>query len=52
MPWHKYIGADGVAISLEHFGASASANKLFTEFGFTPENVASAVENLVSKNRR
>ena len=52
MPWHKYIGADGVAISLEHFGASASANKLFTEFGFTPENVASAVENLISKNRR
>jgi transketolase len=29
-------------ISLEHFGASASYEKLYTEFGITPERVAQA----------
>ena len=48
-PWFKYLGSFGKAISLEHFGASASANKLFTEFGFTPENIVSTVQDLLSK---
>jgi len=37
--WHKYIGDAGTAISLEHFGASASAGELFAQFGFTVENI-------------
>lgn len=32
--WHKYIGMDGIAISMEAFGASAPADALAGEFGF------------------
>lgn len=42
--WRELIGDAGVAISLERFGASASAGELFKEFGFTPEKVVEAVK--------
>jgi len=42
--WRDYIGDSGIAISLEHFGASASASKLFEEFGFGPETITSKIE--------
>ena len=42
--WREYIGDSGIAISLEHFGASASASKLFEEFGFGPETITSKIE--------
>lgn len=45
--WHKYVGDSGATISLEHFGASASAPKLFQEFGFTVENVVDTVKGLL-----
>ena len=41
--WRDYIGDAGVSISLEHFGASASAAILFKEFGFTPERIVNEV---------
>lgn len=41
--WREYIGDRGTSISLEHFGASASAPKLFAEFGFTPEKIVESV---------
>jgi len=41
--WREYVGDSGVIISLDHYGASASASQLFTEFGFTVENVVSKV---------
>lgn len=37
--WHKYIGQDGVAISMETFGASAPAGVLAKTFGFTVEDI-------------
>ncbi|MFE1292933.1 transketolase [Streptomyces sp. NPDC058751] len=40
LTWHRYVGDAGRVVSLERFGASADAGTLFTEFGFTPENVA------------
>jgi len=42
--WREYIGDSGIAISLEHFGASASASKLFTEFGFGADVIAAKIE--------
>ncbi|MDQ1024504.1 transketolase [Streptomyces umbrinus] len=42
LTWYRYVGDHGRIVSLEHFGASADARTLFAEFGFTPENVASA----------
>ncbi len=37
--WHKYIGADGVAICMEGYGASAPYRQLAAEFGFTVESI-------------
>ncbi len=45
--WHKYIGDTGLAISLEHYGASADAKRLFKEFGFSFESVVAQVKKLV-----
>jgi transketolase len=42
--WREYIGDNGIAISLEHYGASASATKLFAEFGFGPDAIVAKIE--------
>ncbi|WP_320772894.1 transketolase [Streptomyces sp. CRN 30] len=42
LTWYRYVGEHGRVVSLEHFGASADARTLFTEYGFTPENVVAA----------
>ena len=44
--WHKYVGLDGALVTLDHFGASAPAAKIFEEFGFTVENVVETVKGL------
>ncbi len=49
--WRDYIGDCGVAVSLEHFGASASAGVLFKEFGFTPEKIAAAAKQSISNSK-
>ena len=41
--WARYVGSRGVSIGLDHFGASAPAETLFKEFGFTVEHVVRAV---------
>ena len=46
--WRDYVGDNGASISLEHYGASASANVLFKEFGFTVENVIATVKKVLS----
>jgi transketolase len=51
MPWHALVGESGVCVSLEHFGASASAEKLFEEFGFTPEAVVAAAQESLTAAR-
>lgn len=45
--WHKYIGDSGNIIAIDHFGASAPANKLLEEYGFTVENVVTKFKDLV-----
>ena len=45
--WWKYAGTAGKVVGLDRFGESAPAPKLFKEFGFTPENVAAAVESIL-----
>ena len=42
--WREYVGDNGVIISLDHFGASASAAKLFEEFGFGPDAVVAKIK--------
>lgn len=45
--WRELIGDSGVAISLEHYGASADAKRLFNEFGFSVENVVAQVKKAI-----
>jgi len=40
--WWKYVGSAGRCISIEHFGASAGADKLYSEFGITASAVVDA----------
>ncbi|MFM1757899.1 MAG: hypothetical protein RL193_476 [Actinomycetota bacterium] len=42
--WREYVGDNGVIISLDRFGASASAGKLFEEFGFGSDAVVSRIK--------
>ena len=42
--WREYVGDNGVIISLDHFGASAAAGKLFEEFGFGPDAVVAKIK--------
>jgi transketolase len=44
--WRKYVGLEGAVIGMDVFGESAPAGDLFKHFGFTVENVVSAVKNL------
>ena len=42
--WREYVGDKGIVISLDHFGASAGAGKLFAEFGFSAERIVSDIK--------
>jgi len=46
--WWKYVGSHGRCISLEHFGASAGAEKLYAEFGITAEAVVAAAQEILN----
>lgn len=35
--WHKYIGKEGIVISVDDFGKSAPSHDLAIEYGFTPD---------------
>jgi len=48
-PWYEFIGNAGVAVSLEHFGASASASVLFKEFGITVDTIVNAAKTSLDK---
>jgi len=41
--WRRWVGDAGVTIGIDRFGASAPAERLFAEFGFTVERVVEAV---------
>lgn len=47
MPWYRFVGLDGRVLGLDHFGASAPADTLFREFGFTAENLARLAADMV-----
>jgi len=49
--WREYIGAKGEHITIDHFGASAPADKLFQEYGFTVENVVAKVKSSIAKTK-
>jgi transketolase len=46
--WWKYVGSQGGVLSIEKYGASAPAAKVFAEYGFTVENVVARVKALLA----
>ncbi|MDO4898876.1 MAG: transketolase C-terminal domain-containing protein, partial [Rothia sp. (in: high G+C Gram-positive bacteria)] len=44
MSWNDLLGDAGRAVSLEHYGASASGEELYAQFGITADAVAEAAK--------
>lgn len=49
LSWGKYVGLDGVCITLDLFGASAPGELLFERYGFTEANVVEKINELMAK---
>jgi transketolase len=47
MSWYRWVGDRGAIIGLDHFGASAPAERLFKEFGITAEHVVEEARRIV-----
>jgi transketolase len=45
--WERWIGGTGRAIGLDHFAASAPAERLFEEFGFGVDHVVEVASTLL-----
>ena len=50
--WERYVGLDGVAIGLSHFGASAPAEVLYQKFGITAQRVVEEAIKLTQGGAR
>lgn len=46
--WHRWVGSEGAVLGLDHYGASAPANQVFENFGFTVENIVTSARNLLA----
>lgn len=45
--WHKYIGLDGITMSIDEFGKSAPAQDVIQSYGFTVDGVVENIEKLL-----
>ena len=45
--WRKYVGVEGAVVGIDTFGESAPAADAFKHFGFTADNVAKAVRQVI-----
>src|SRR5262245_50958321 len=45
--WHKYVGPAGDTLTVDRFGASAPAEDVFRDYGFTVENVVRRAKKLL-----
>jgi transketolase len=45
--WEHYVGAEGVAVGVPHFGASAPYNVIYEKFGLTAKRVIEEAKRLV-----
>jgi transketolase len=47
--WARWVGAEGIALGIDRFGASAPGDRLMREFGFTADNVATAAREVIER---
>jgi transketolase len=50
--WERYVGLDGTAIGVPHFGASAPEAVIYGQFGLTAQHVADEALRLLQTERR
>jgi transketolase len=50
--WERYVGAEGISIGRDDFGASAPYTEVFRHFGFTTEDVVAAAMTVLARARR
>ena len=48
MGWRSFVGDAGEILSIDHYGASAPADRIFTEYGITTANVLARARALLS----
>ena len=48
--WERFTGRDGLRIGIDHFGASAPADVIAKELGFTPEAVAGRIRAWLARS--
>jgi transketolase len=47
--WHRWVGSEGEIVALDRFGASAPYERLYREYGLTPEHVAARARALLAR---
>jgi transketolase len=47
--WHRYVGGSGDVLGVERFGASAPADILLREYGFTVDNVVARARKVLAR---
>jgi transketolase len=50
--WHRWVGAAGDVVGIDHFGASAPYERIFAEFGFTADAVAPRARAVLARVER
>jgi transketolase len=50
--WDRWVGEQGEVISLEHFGASAPANVVMQELGFSVDNIISRAKQVLAHSQK
>jgi transketolase len=51
MSWHHWVGADGIVLGIERFGASAPYERVYEELGLTAEGIVTAVLRALGEER-
>jgi transketolase len=46
--WPKWVGAKGAVVGIDKFGASAPAETIFENYGFTVANVVATVKKTLA----
>jgi transketolase len=47
--WQRYVGLDGIAIGVDHFGASAPGKVIYEQFGLTAQRVTDETLRLIRR---
>ena len=50
--WERYVGTEGVAIGIDHFGASAPGGVIYEHFGLTAGRMAEEALRLLKKLKK